>query len=808
PYAEKYGRRWDAVEQSPYVVYRRRNCTATYGCVTSWRQIWYDDATSLARRYQLVNDYGLRGAGMWALGYDGGHSELYRALATTFLVDKAAPTAGVKSLARIQGDEGFVVRWAGKDVSRIVSYDVQVSVDGGRWKAWRTATRATSDVFLGHQATGYAFRVRAKDSKGHLGAWNVVSTWDATPSLAVGGFARVTRDGLSYRTGPGTGSVRLGSLKAGTVVALTRGPVGRDGYTWYEVTQPIREWSPVSFVERGVWIAVAKGSTRYVVATSAPNATIVKAGIRRLDFGAPGTPSALGTGAGPTAARAFSPNGDRSEDGLALRWTNGLAMGSMKLYVLRKDGSVVGTRLVPDVAAGAQAWTWDGKIGGARVKDGTYLLQLVGSAGGRVYRAPSARPATAQQLALYGVRVDTVPPAITSASATNQVISPNGDGVRDGSTFKLAASGGAVRWTARVTSASGAVVRTRTGTGSAASFTWNGTNDAGRRVPDGRYQVALTLVDAAGNPARRTGMLTVDTRAPAVTPAVSVPAFSPNGDGALDSTVLSVKASEPASGTARLYRGTTLVRSWKLSGTVSWAATWNGTRADGSRAPDGAYTLKVSVKDAGGNARSVSTRVVVDRTLKGLAWSADFFPQDGDTLKPTSTLSFVLSRDAKATLRLYDAAGHVVRTPWSGKALADGTRSWKWSGTDGDGAQVPQGRYLARLRVTSPWATVEYTRWVWASAFTVVPNRTTVRAGQTLGVRFRSTEKLSTAPRVTFRQPGRTGVTVTATKLADGSWKASFSVRSGSAGAGSITVSAKDANGRANTTRVAIRVTS
>jgi hypothetical protein len=84
----------------------------------------------------------------------------------------------------------------------------------------------------------------------------------------------------------------------------------------------------------------------------------------------------------------------------------------------------------------------------------------------------------------------------------------------------------------------------------------------------------------------------------------------------------------------------------------------------------------------------------------------------------------------------------------------------------------------------------------------------TVHAGQTLGVRFRSTEKLSSAPRVTFSQPGRTGVTVTATKLSDGWWKASFSVRSGSAGAGSIKVTAKDSGGGANTTWVPIRVRS
>ena len=401
-----------------------------------------------------------------------------------------------------------------------------------------------------------------------------------------------------------------------------------------------------------------------------------------------------------------------------------------------------------------------------------------------------------------------MPPRITSASATNQVISPNGDRVHDTTTLKLAASGGAVRWTARVTNASGAAVRTKTGSGASASFTWNGTTDAGRRVPDGRYLVALTLFDAAGNPARRTGTLIVDTKAPVVRPAVTVPAFSPNGDGALDTTVLSFTTNEPATGTARLYKGSTLVRTWKITSRTAWTATWNGTRADGSRASDGVYALKVRVTDAVGNTRSASKRVVVDRTLKGLAWSTDFFPQDGDALKPTSVLSFALARDAKATLRLYDAAGRLVRSAWSGKSLADGTRSWKWTGAGGDGTRVPQGRYLARLRVTSPWATIEYGRWVWASAFTVVPNRTTVHAGQTLSVRFRSTEKLSSAPRVTFSQPGRTGVTVTATKLSDGSWKASFSVRSGRAGAGSVKVTAKDSGGGANTTWVPIRVSS
>ena len=274
------------MEQSPYVVYRRQNCTDAYGCVTSWRQVYYDDGASLKLRLGMVNEYGLRGAGMWALGYDGGHPELYRAVAESFLVDKSAPQAGVKLLSTAQADEGFVVTWAAKDVSRVVSYDVQVSVNGGAWTTWLSGTRATSDVWLGRDGTGYAFRVRARDSKGNTGVFNATSTWDPTPTLAVGGFGRVVTDGLSYRTGPDTSAARLGTLDAGTIVAVTRGPVSQDGATWYEVTQPIREWNPVTFVERGVWVATASSGTTHVTAYRAPNSTRVDAGLVGLDFGA------------------------------------------------------------------------------------------------------------------------------------------------------------------------------------------------------------------------------------------------------------------------------------------------------------------------------------------------------------------------------------------------------------------------------------------------------------------------------------------------------------------------------------------
>ncbi len=85
------GRRYDTTEGVAWTAYRRENCTSTYGCVTSWRQLYYEDATSLKKKYDLVNSYGLRGAGIWALGYDGTRTELYQAIEDKFITDSIPP---------------------------------------------------------------------------------------------------------------------------------------------------------------------------------------------------------------------------------------------------------------------------------------------------------------------------------------------------------------------------------------------------------------------------------------------------------------------------------------------------------------------------------------------------------------------------------------------------------------------------------------------------------------------------------------------------------------------------------------------
>ena len=50
----------------------------------SWHQVYYDDAESLAAKYLLALEQDLGGIGIWALGYDRPHQELWDLLETTF----------------------------------------------------------------------------------------------------------------------------------------------------------------------------------------------------------------------------------------------------------------------------------------------------------------------------------------------------------------------------------------------------------------------------------------------------------------------------------------------------------------------------------------------------------------------------------------------------------------------------------------------------------------------------------------------------------------------------------------------------
>jgi spore germination protein YaaH len=65
---------WDANSFTPYYAYNNGN----------WNQCFINSAWSLGKRYDVVNQTGIAGIGIWALGYDDGYTELWDKLREKF----------------------------------------------------------------------------------------------------------------------------------------------------------------------------------------------------------------------------------------------------------------------------------------------------------------------------------------------------------------------------------------------------------------------------------------------------------------------------------------------------------------------------------------------------------------------------------------------------------------------------------------------------------------------------------------------------------------------------------------------------
>lgn len=79
----------DEASMSSYFI--RRDNRSKY-----FRQIWFEDSLSLAKKYEWIAGQKLGGVGIWALGYDNGHEKLWEALANSFATPLKAKKASTK----------------------------------------------------------------------------------------------------------------------------------------------------------------------------------------------------------------------------------------------------------------------------------------------------------------------------------------------------------------------------------------------------------------------------------------------------------------------------------------------------------------------------------------------------------------------------------------------------------------------------------------------------------------------------------------------------------------------------------------
>lgn len=72
----------------------------------NWRQTWFDDSLSLAKKYDSIKVRNIIGTGIWALGYDVGYNKLWGALKTKFA---SVPSSQYVSLDDFENGVGHFV---------------------------------------------------------------------------------------------------------------------------------------------------------------------------------------------------------------------------------------------------------------------------------------------------------------------------------------------------------------------------------------------------------------------------------------------------------------------------------------------------------------------------------------------------------------------------------------------------------------------------------------------------------------------------------------------------------------------------
>ncbi len=210
--------------------------------------------------------------------------------------------------------------------------------------------------------------------------------------------------------------------------------------------------------------------------------------------------------------------------------------------------------------------------------------------------------------------IDTTAPtiALTKPEAP-PTVTPNGDGVRETAAVPYSLSeAGSV--TAVVSDAAGAVVRTLVGAAAegANEVVWDGRNDAGKPVADGRYTVTITPTDLAGNSGEAAATEVDSYGALAGLARTPVWFFPQDADTLARKTTASFTLLAPASVTVRvLDRDGALVRTGMTdralpAGAATWA--WNGKNDAGAFVARGRYRIVVSATN-GTQAASLATSV-------------------------------------------------------------------------------------------------------------------------------------------------------------------------------------------------------
>ncbi len=390
----------------------------------------------------------------------------------------------------------------------------------------------------------------------------------------------------------------------------------------------------------------------------------------------------------------FSPAGDSTKNTVAiyqdtsaeLFWTGTFKNGAgddVKTFVWRGRAD--------------DTFEWDGRGDDGKIlPDGTYSYVL--AATDQAGNTGVSQPIT--------VQIDTEKKPVR-VSTDLVYFSPFGAGpkTRIKLMSSLAVTSGVDSYTLKVRKADGTVVRSYSERARVPNdVLWDGIDDAGNRVADGKYTAELQVTYANGSqPTAETTPFFVDNHVPTIDVSSDALLFSPTPDSRLQAVTIKQSSSEEDlwEGEVRMATGQH-VRGWYWKGTAADLA-WDGKDENGNLMPDGSYSYVVKAQTKAGNS--------IVKELKGIQIDTrptpvyitagdNGFSPNGDGFKDTITFQTViaLSDGAQSWKVSMVDSSNTEQKSFGGRAPVPA--SVTWDGKDSTGVKVaPDGLYTAVLAV-------------------------------------------------------------------------------------------------------------
>jgi flagellar hook assembly protein FlgD len=182
---------------------------------------------------------------------------------------------------------------------------------------------------------------------------------------------------------------------------------------------------------------------------------------------------------------------------------------------------------------------------------------------------------------------------------------------------------------------------------------------------------------------------------------VSTNPFSPNSDGAKDTTTLAASFNVLVNWNIQAKnKYGTVIRTWKGTG-LNLALVWDGKNSTGYRVADGTYNLTLSGKDqVGNNLVSKTIQVTVDTkppsVTNAYVCPTTFSPRYAQTTK----IFYTLSESSYVTIKIYNSTGSLIRTIISSNLQSSGAHAFTWNGKTSSGTTVKTGTYTFKLYVS------------------------------------------------------------------------------------------------------------